>query len=143
MRNILIAKLAAALCILAGLAVLKEPKPGNVGIGMLYSVPYLLAAFYPAKRPSELQSICIATSLPMAALAGFVVLLNSFFRGPMLPAFVFFAIANVALLVCGSLIRHEPDAKTRRMMPLFFLAAFSYAVFLTWMLYTSRAFDRM
>ena len=143
MQDILIARLAAALCVLAGLPVLKEPRPGNVGIGMLYSVPYLLAAFYPAKRPSELQSICIGTSLPMAGLAGLVLLLNFFFRGPMLPAFFFFAIANVALLVCGSLIRHEPDAKTRRMMPLFFLAAFSYPVFLTWMLYASRAFDRM
>jgi hypothetical protein len=142
-RDILIAKLAAALCILAGLPVLKEPKVGNVGIGMLYSVPYLLAAFYPAKRPSELQSICIGTSLPMAALAGLGMLLNFFFRGPMLPAFVCFAIANVALLVCGSRIRHEPDAKTRRMTPLFFLAAISYPVLLTWMLYTSRAFDRM
>jgi hypothetical protein len=139
-QDILIARLAAALCVLAGLPVLKEPRPGNVRIGMLYSVPYLLIAFYPAKRPSELQSICIGTSLPMAALAGLVLLLNFFFRGPMLPAFVFFAIANVALLVCGSLIRHEPDAKTRRIMPLFFLAAFTYPVFLTWMLYTSHAF---
>lgn len=47
MQDILIAKLAAASCVLAGLPVLEEPKPGNVGIGMLYSVPYLLAAFAP------------------------------------------------------------------------------------------------
>lgn len=142
-RMILIAKLAAALCVLAGVPVLKEAKPVNVGIGTLYSIPYLLAAFYPAHRRSELQSICIGTSLPMAALAGLCAFLNSFGPGPMLQACLFFAIANIALLVCGSLIRHPPDEKRRRMTPLFFLGAITYPVLLTWVLYVSRAFDRM